>query len=162
MRERVVEEKVPAGVEDGTRIRFAGLGEAGVFGGPAGDLYIVLHVKEHAFCEREDNDLHCVVPVSFPQAAMGTEIVVPTLEGEHKLKVPEGTQSGTSFRIRNKGVPVLNGHGKCDLYVEVRIQTPNKLNKRQRELLAELAQLSPGENKPQHLTLLGRVKDMVV
>jgi molecular chaperone DnaJ len=162
LRERVVEAKVPAGVEDGTRIRFNGLGEAGAFGGPAGDLYIVLHVKEHAFFERDGNDLHCVVPVSFPQAAIGTEITVPTLEGEHKLKVPEGTQSGTSFRIRNKGVPALNGHGKGDLYVEVRIQTPAKLNKRQRELLAELAQLSPVENKPQHRTLLGRVKDMFV
>ncbi len=84
----------------------------------------MLHVKEHAFFEREGNDLHCVVPISFPQAALGTEIMVPTLEGEHKLKVPEGTQSGTSFRIRNKGVPVLNSHGKGDLYVEVRIQTP--------------------------------------
>jgi molecular chaperone DnaJ len=162
LRERVVEAKVPAGVEDGTRIRFNGLGEAGAFGGPAGDLYIVLHVKEHAFFVREGNDLHCSIPVSFPQAAMGTEITVPTLEGEHKLKVPEGTQSGTSFRIRNKGVPALNGHGKGDLYVEVRIQTPGKLNKRQRELLAELAQLSPVENKPQHRTLLGRVKDMFV
>ena len=126
LRERVVETKVPAGVEDGTRIRFRGLGEAGAFGGPAGDLYVVLHVKEHAFFEREGNDLHCVVPISFPQAALGTEIMVPTLEGEHKLKVPEGTQSGTSFRIRGKGVPVLNGHGKGDLFVEVRIQTPGK------------------------------------
>jgi molecular chaperone DnaJ len=160
LRERVVEAKVPAGVEDGTRIRFTGLGEAGAFGGPAGDLYIVLHVKEHAFFEREGNDLHCVVPISFPQAALGTDIVVPTLEGEHKLKIPEGTQSGTSFRIRSKGVPVLNGHGKGDLYIEVRIQTPGKLGKRQRELLAELGQLSPVENKPQHRSLLGRVKDM--
>jgi molecular chaperone DnaJ len=162
MRERVVETKVPAGVEDGTRIRFSGLGEAGAFSGPAGDLYIVLHVKEHAFFEREGNDLHCVVPISFPQAALGAELMIPTLEGEHKLKVPEGTQSGTSFRIRNKGVPVLNSHGKGDLYVEVRIQTPPKLNKRQRELVAELGQLSPVENKPQNRTLLGRVKDMFV
>ncbi len=162
MRERVVETKVPAGVEDGTRIRFSGLGEAGAFSGPAGDLYIVLHVKEHAFFEREGNDLHCVVPISFPQAALGTEIMIPTLEGEHKLKVPEGTQSGTSFRIRSKGVPVLNSHGKGDLYVEVRIQTPGKLSKRQRELVAELGQLSPVENKPQNRTLLGRVKDMFV
>src|SRR3984957_4438682 len=125
-REREGEAKGAAGVEDGPRIRFSGLGEAGAFAGPAGDLYIVLHVKEHAFFEREGNDLHCVVPISFPQAAMGTEIVVPTLEGEHKLKVPEGTQSGTSFRIRNKGVPMLNSHGKGDLNVEVRIQTPGK------------------------------------
>lgn len=162
LRERVVEAKVPAGVEDGTRIRFTGLGEAGAFGGPGGDLYIVLHVKEHAFFEREGNDLHCVVPISFPQAALGTEIMVPTLEGEHRLKVPEGTQSGTSFRIRNRGVPVLNGHGKGDLYVEVRIQTPGKLSKRQRELLDELGALSPVENKPQRRSLLGRVKDMFV
>ena len=160
LRERTIEAKVPAGVEDGTRIRFTGYGEAGAFSGPAGDLYVVLHVKEHAFFEREGNDIHCVVPVSFPQAALGTEIVVPTLEGDHKLKVPEGTQSGTSFRIKNKGVPVLNGHGKGDLYVEVRIQTPGKLNKRQRELLAELGELAPVENKPQNRSLLGRMKDM--
>ena len=162
VRERMVEAKVPAGVEDGTRIRFSGFGEAGAFGGPAGDLYVVLHVKEHSFFEREGNDLQCVVPISFSQAALGTEIVVPTLEGEHKLKVPEGTQSGTSFRIRGKGVPVLNGHGKGDLFVEVRIQTPAKLNKRQRELLAEFGELTPVENKPQRRSLLGRVKDMFV
>ncbi len=160
LRERVVEAKVPAGVEDGTRIRFTGFGEAGAFGGPAGDLYVVLHVKEHPFFEREGNDLYCVVPISFPQAAMGTEIMVATMEGEYKLKVPEGTQSGTSFRIRSHGVPVLNGRGKGDLFVEVRVQTPGKLTKRQRELLSELAQLSPVENKPQRRSLLGRVKDM--
>ncbi len=162
VRDRVVEAKVPAGVEDGTRIRFAGFGEAGAFGGPAGDLYVVLHVKEHAFFEREGNDLHCVVPVSFSQAALGTELMIPTMEGEYKLKVPEGTQSGTSFRIRNKGVPVLNGHGKGDLFVEVRVQTPGKLTKRQRELLAELQQTSQVENKPQQRSVLGRVKDMFV
>jgi len=162
LRERTVEAKVPAGVEDGTRIRFAGLGESGAFGGPAGDLYVVLHVKEHSFFEREGNDLHCVVPVSYAQAALGTEIMVPTFEGDHKLKVPEGTQSGTAFRIKNKGVPVLQGRGKGDLYVEVRVQTPSKLTKRQRELLLELGELSPLENKPQRRSLLGRVKDMFV
>src|SRR6185312_16078450 len=109
LRERTVEAKVPAGVEDGTRIRYVGLGEGGVHGGPAGDLYSVLHVKERPFFEREGNDLHCVIPVSFTQAALGTQINVPTLEGAHTLKVPEATQSGTAFRIRNKGVPVLNG-----------------------------------------------------
>ncbi len=162
LRERTVETKVPAGVEDGTRIRFSGLGEAGAFGGPAGDLYIVLHVKEHAFFEREGNDLYCVVPVSFPQVALGTEIMVTTMEGDYKLKIPEGTQSGTSFRIRSRGVPVLNGHGKGDLFVEVRVQTPGKLTKRQRELLNELGQISPVENKPQRRSLLGRMKDMFV
>jgi molecular chaperone DnaJ len=160
LRQRSVDAKVPAGVEDGTRIRFSGLGEAGAFGGPAGDLYVVLHVKEHSFFEREGNDLHCVIPVSFTQAALGTEIVVPTLEGEHKLKVPEGTQSGTTLRIRSKGVPVLNGRGKGDLFVEVRVQTPSKINKRQRELLQELDGITPVENKPQKRTLLGKVKDI--
>ncbi|HZQ23217.1 MAG TPA: molecular chaperone DnaJ [Terriglobales bacterium] len=160
LKNRTVDTKVPAGVEDGTRIRFAGLGEAGAFGGPAGDLYVVLHVKEHPFFEREGNDLHCVIPVSFTQAALGTELTVPTMEGDHKLKVPEGTQSGTTFRIRNKGVPVLNGHGKGDLFVEVRVQTPAKLNKRQRELLMEFDGTVKVENKPEHRTLLSKVKDI--
>lgn len=160
LRQRVVDAKIPAGVEDGTRIRFTGLGEGGLHGGPAGDLYVVLHVKEHPFLAREGNDLHCVIPISFSQAALGTEILVPTLEGEHTLKVPEGTQSGTTLRIRSKGVPVLNGHGKGDLFVEVRLQTPGKLTKRQRELLQELENMNRVENKPQRRTLLGKVKDI--
>jgi molecular chaperone DnaJ len=160
LRQRSVDTKVPAGVEDGTRIRFSGLGEGGVHGGPPGDLYVVLHVREHPFFEREGNDLHCVIPVSFAQAALGAEINVPTLEGASVLKVPEGTQSGTTLRIRGKGVPVLNGHGKGDLYVEVRVQTPGKLNKRQRELLQELEATIRVENQPQRRTLLGKVKDI--
>src|SRR5579862_590026 len=160
LRQRVVDAKIPAGVEDGTRIRFTGLGEAGAFGGPAGDLYLVLHVKEHPFFEREGTDLHCVIPISFTQAALGTEIQVPTLDGDHSLKVPEGVQSGTTMRIRGKGVPVLNGHGKGDLFVELRVQTPNKLNKRQRELLQELEGSGKVENKPQRRTLIGKVKDI--
>jgi molecular chaperone DnaJ len=160
LRQRTVDAKVPAGVEDGTRIRFSGLGEGGLHGGPAGDLYVVLHVKEHAFFEREGNDLHCVIPISFGQAALGAEIAVPTLEGEQMLKVPEGTQSGTTLRIRGKGVPVLNSRGKGDLFVEVRVQTPGKLNKRQRELLQELEGTIRVENKPQRRTLLGKVKDI--
>lgn len=160
LRQRTVDAKVPAGVEDGTRIRFSGLGEAGAFGGPPGDLYVVLHVKEHPFFEREGNDLQCVIPISYTQAALGTEINVPTLDGDHKLKVPDGTQSGTSFRIKGKGVPVLNGHGKGDLFVEVRVQTPGKLSKRQRELLQELEGLTHVENKPQRRTLLSKVKDI--
>jgi molecular chaperone DnaJ len=160
LRQRTVDAKIPAGVEDGTRIRFSGLGEAGTHGGPAGDLYLVLHVKEHPFFEREGNDLHCVIPISVAQAALGTEILVPTLEGDHALKVPEGTHSGATIRIRNKGVPVLNGHGKGDLFVELRVQTPTKLNKRQRELLQELESMTRVENKPQRRTLLGKMKDI--
>ncbi|MGH8323998.1 MAG: molecular chaperone DnaJ [Steroidobacteraceae bacterium] len=160
LRQRTVDAKVPAGVEDGTRIRFTGYGEGGLHGGPPGDLYVVLHVKEHPFFEREGNDLHCVIPVSYAQAALGTEIRVPTLEGEHVLKVPEGIQSATTLRIKGKGVPVLNGHGKGDLFVEVRVQTPGKLNKRQRELLLELEGMTRIENRPQRRTLLGKVKDI--
>ena len=160
LRQRTVDAKVPAGVEDGTRIRFTGYGEGGLHGGPPGDLYVVLHVKEHPFFEREGNDLHCVIPVSFAQAALGAEITVPTLEGEHVLKVPEATQSGTTIRIKGKGVPILNSHGKGDLYVEVRVQTPGKLNKRQRDLLHELEATTRVENRPQRRTLLGKVKDI--
>jgi molecular chaperone DnaJ len=101
-----------------------------------------------------------VIPISFGQAALGTEIRVPTLEGEHTLKVPDGTQSGTTMRIRGKGVPVLNGHGKGDLFVEVRVQTPGKLNKHQRELLQQLEGTTRVENKPQRRTLFGKVKDI--
>src|SRR5512142_1374747 len=137
VRERTIEVKVPAGVEDGTRIRYTGQGDAGVYGGPPGDLYVVLHVKEHKFFERDGKDLHCMVPISFKQAALGAEIPIPTLEGEHTLKVPEGTQSGTTFRVRGKGVPVLNGHGKGDLYIEVRVHTPVKLSKAQKQLLEQ-------------------------
>ena len=120
----------------------------------------MLHVKEHSFFERDGNDLHCVVPISFTQAALGAEIRVPTLEGEQVLKVPDGTQSGTTLRLRGKGVPVLNGHGKGDLFVEVRIQTPGKISKRQRELLQELEGTLQVENKPQRRSLMNKMKDM--
>jgi len=160
LQSKTIDAKVPAGVEDGTRIRFSGVGEAGIHGGPPGDLYVVLHVKEHPFFQRQGTDLYCIVPISMTQAALGAEIPVPTLDGEHTLKIPEGTQSGTVLKIRNKGVPVLNGHGKGDLFVEVRMQTPTKLSKRQRELLLELQGITQVENKPQRHTLLGKMKDM--
>ena len=160
LQSKTIDAKVPAGVEDGTRIRFSGVGEAGVHGGPPGDLYVVLHVKEHPFFQRQGTDLYCIVPISVTQAALGAEIQVPTLDGEHTLKIPEGTQSGTMLKLRNKGVPVLNGHGKGDLFIEVRVQTPTKLTKRQRELLQELQGITQVENKPQRHTLLGKMKDM--
>jgi molecular chaperone DnaJ len=148
VKQRTLEVKVPAGVEDGMRMRYTGQGEPGFFGGPAGDLYVVLHAKEHAFFQRDGRDLICSIPISFPQAALGAEIEIPTLEGMHKLKVPEGTQSGTVFRVKGKGVPVLNGHGKGDIVVEVKVDVPKKLNKRQRELLNELSGLTTVDNKP--------------
>ncbi len=156
-RARTVTAKVPAGVDEGARILYSNEGEAGVFGGPPGDLYIVLHVKEHTFFERDGKDLHCTVPISISQAALGAEIHVPTLEGEDKLKIPEGTQTGATFKLKNKGVPVLNGRGRGDLFVDVKVQTPSKLTKRQRELLEELHATLAVENKPVSRSLLNMV-----
>ena len=151
---------IPAGVEDGTRIRYQGEGDAGRFGGPSGDLYIVLHVRAHKFFERDGNDLHCVIPISFPQAALGTEIMIATLDGETKLKVPEGTQSGQTFRIRGKGVPHLNAYGRGDLLAQVMVKIPTKLTKAQKEKLRELGQTMPVENTPTSRSLLDKVKEM--
>ncbi len=160
MRERTVDANVPAGVEDGTRIRYQGQGDFGPGGTQAGDLYVVLHVKAHSFFERDGKDLHCSVPISFSQAALGDEIIIPTLDGEHKLKVPEGTQSGTTFRVRGKGLPGLQSSGKGDLFVKVRVQTPSRLTRRQRELLEELSGTSPMDNKPEPRSLLEKVKEI--
>lgn len=160
MKERTVEVSVPPGVEDGTRIRYQGQGDAGGVGGQPGDLYVVLHVKPHPFFEREGKDLYCSVPISFAQAALGAEIVIPTLDGEHKLKVPEGTQTATTFRIRGRGLPALQSSGKGDLFVKVRVQTPSKLTKKQRELLEELAGTFSVENKPEPRSLFEKVKEI--
>ena len=160
MREHTVEVNVPAGVEDGTRMRYQEQGDAGANGGPAGDLYVILHVKPHPFFEREGKDLYCSVPISFSQAALGAEISIPTLDGEYTLKVPDGTQSGTVLRVRGKGLPSIRGGGKGDLHVQVRVQTPTRLNKRQRELLAELSGTSTIENKPEPRSLFEKVKEI--
>ena len=159
-REHKITVKVPAGVEDNTRIRYSGEGDAGKFGGPAGDFYVVLDVKAHKFFERDGDDLHCVIPVSFPQAALGTELEVETLEGQETLKIPEGTQSGREFKLRGKGVPHLNQHGKGDLVVEVRVQTPSKLNKQQKELLKQLSETMAVENAPTSRGLFSKVKEI--
>jgi molecular chaperone DnaJ len=152
--------KVPAGVEGDTRIRYAGEGDAGRFGGPAGDFYVQLDVKPHKFFERDGDDLHCTIPISFPQAALGAELEITTLEGKETLKVPEGTQSGKEFKLRGKGVPHLNSHGKGDLIIEVRIQTPSKLTKQQKELLRQLSETISVENTPTSRGLFGKVKDI--
>ncbi len=152
--------KVPAGVEEGTRIRYQGEGDTGKFGGPAGDLYVVLAVKKHKFFERDGDDLHCVMPVSFPQAALGTELEIETLEGPETIKVPEGTQSGKAFRLRGKGVPHLNERGKGDLIVEIMVSTPSKLTKEQRELMKRLSETMAIENTPQSRGLFEKVKDI--
>ena len=152
--------KVPAGVEQDTRIRYPGDGEAGKFGGPAGDLYVVLNVKAHAFFEREGDNLHCVLPVSFPQAALGTELPIQTMDGSEMLRIPEGTQSGREFVLRGRGVPHLNERGKGDLIVEVRVQTPSRLNREQKDLLRQLGETLDVENRPQSRGLFGKVKEM--
>ena len=158
-REHKILVKVPAGVESDTRIRYGGEGDAGKFGGPNGDLYVMLDVKPHKFFERDGDDLHCVMPISFPQAALGTELEIETLHGTETIKVPEGTQSGKEFVLRGKGVPHLNSHGKGDLVVEVRVQTP-KLNKQQKELMRQLGETLTVDNKPTSRGLFDKVKDI--
>jgi len=159
-RQHSIHVNIPAGVEDGTRIRYQGEGDAGRFGGPPGDLYIVLAVKPHKFFERDGNDLHCVVPVSFSQAALGAEITIPTLDGETKFKVPEGTQSGKEFSVRGKGIPYLNEHGRGDLIVQVAVQTPTKLTKVQKELLRQFGESVTVENTPTSRSLFSKMKEM--
>lgn len=159
-REHTIQVKIPAGVEDGTRIRYSGEGDRGRQGGPSGDLYIVLSVKPHKFFERDGHDLHCQIPISFVQAALGAEITIPTLEGEAVLKIPEGTQSGREFRMRNKGVPYLNEHGRGDLITQVVVQTPKKLTKVQKELLRQLSETLEVENTPTSRGMFDKVKEM--
>ena len=159
-RERTLSVNVPAGVEDGTRIRLANEGEAGMRGAPSGDLYIFLSVKPHGFYSRDGADLFCRVPISMVAAALGTEVAVPTLDGsEAKIRIPEGTQSGKQFRLRNKGMPVLRSKDLGDLYVQAVVETPQNLTKRQRELLAEFENASSKETSPESTGFFARVKD---
>ena len=132
--------KVPPGVDDGSRVRLSGEGDAGTRRGPAGDLYIIIHMKPHQFLQRRGTELVCEMPLPLSIAALGGKIKVPTLEGDHELTIPPGTQGGTTFRIRRKGMPDLDGHHRGDLHVVVRVVIPTKLNARQRELLNEFAQ----------------------
>jgi molecular chaperone DnaJ len=149
-RERTLSVNIPPGVEDGTRIRMPGEGEAGVRGSPAGDLYIFLSISAHEFFQRDGADLHCRVPISIVTAALGGGFEVPTIEGgKTRVKVPEGTQSGRRFRLRGKGMPVLRSDEIGDMYVEVVVETPQKLTKRQRELLIEFEKLSSREAHPE-------------
>jgi molecular chaperone DnaJ len=138
-REKVLEVKIPAGVETGSRLRVNGEGEAGLSGGQSGDLFVVIHVAEHETFERQGANLYASVPISFAQAALGAEIDVKTLDAEEKLKIPAGTQTGTVFRLKNHGMPVLGGRGKGDLFVAVTVVTPKTLTKEQRKLLEQLA-----------------------
>lgn len=140
-REKAIEIKIPAGVDTGSRLRVNGEGEAGLGGGPSGDLYIVLHVAPHEQFERQGADLYSAVPISFAQAALGAEIEVKTLDGVEQIKVPAGTQTGTVFTIKGKGMPNLGGRGHGDLFVAVTLVTPKTLTKEQRKLLEQLAEI---------------------
>jgi molecular chaperone DnaJ len=159
-RERTLSVNIPTGVEDGTRIRLAGEGEAGLRGGPAGDLYIFLSIKPHPFFQRDGADLYCRLPISMVQAALGDEVTVRTMDGgEAKVKVPEGTQSGRQFKLRGKGMPVLRSRDVGDLYLQAVVETPQSLTRRQRELLAEFEAESSSKTHPESAGFLSRMKD---
>jgi molecular chaperone DnaJ len=161
-RERTLSVNIPAGVEDGTRIRLAGEGEAGVRGGPPGDLYIFLSLATHDFFQRESADLHCRVPISMVAAALGGEFEVPTIDGgKTRVKVPEGSQSGRRFRLTGKGMPVLRSKQAGDMYVQIVVETPQSLTKRQRELLREFEKLSSDDTQPESAGFFSRVKEFL-
>jgi len=160
--------KIPAGIATGQRLRLTGEGEAGTLGGPPGDLYVVIFVREHEFFQRDGNDIHCTVPLPFTTLALGAEIKVPGIDGAHSLKVPESTQTGSTFRIRGKGMPDVSGRGHGDLLVTVQALTPKKLTKEQRKLLEQLAatlpetKVSPSSRDDEHEDrgIFGKVKDI--
>ena len=150
--------RIPAGVDDGTRLRSSGNGDAGVHGGTSGDLYVFLHIKEHDVFERDGNDLHCEVPLPFSTAALGGELSVPTLEGKSSIKIPPGTQGGTEFRLRGEGIKDLSGGRKGDLYVKVQVEVPTRLNHEQKEKLREFAESIGEHNSPLQESFLEKAK----
>jgi molecular chaperone DnaJ len=160
VKERTLSVNIPSGVEDGTRIRLASEGEAGLRGGPAGDLYIFLSIKPHEFFQRDGADVFCKVPISMTTAALGGHIEVPTLDGTMtRVKVPEGSESGKQFRLKGKGMPVLRSAATGDLYIQIEVETPKNLTRRQRDLLEEFERESHGETSPESLGFFARVKD---
>ena len=160
MRERTLSVNIPAGVEDGTRIRLAGEGEAGTRGGPAGDLYIFLSIKPHEFFQRDGADIFCRVPISMTTASLSGHIDVPTVDGgKTRVKVPEGTETGKQFRLKGKGMPVLRSKVTGDMYIQVEVETPKNLTARQRELLESFERESHGETSPHSAGFFTRVKE---
>ncbi|MDK9696178.1 MAG: molecular chaperone DnaJ [Siculibacillus sp.] len=158
--EKTLEVAVPAGIEEGTRIRVAGEGEAGARGGPSGDLYIFISIRSHAFFQRDGADVYCRVPISLTTAALGGQFDVPTLSGEKtKVRVPEGTQSGKQFRLKGKGMPVMRTHGTGDMYIQVTVETPRNLTKKQRDLLEEFERESSGSTHPEAEGFFAKVRD---
>ena len=152
--------RVPAGIDDGMRLRMSGEGEAGIAGGTPGDLFVVISVKEHELFDRQGADLHCGVPVAFAQATLGAEIEVPTLEGKVKLKIPEGTQSGKVLRMRGKGLPTLRSQGRGDQLVHIFVEVPTRLTAKQRELLEEFAKATGTETSPVTKGFMDKLRDI--
>jgi molecular chaperone DnaJ len=168
-RERKITVKIPPGIATGQQLRLQGEGEPGMAGGPSGHLYVVVHVQEHEFFRRDGNNLFCEIPVNFTTLALGGDIQVPTLDESDTVRVPDGTQTGTTFRLRGKGMPDVNGRGRGDLFVTVQVQTPKKLTREQKQLLEQLAKSLPkdtfeprvrGEEEQDERNLFDRVKDM--
>ncbi len=160
MSERTLSVNIPKGVEDGTRIRLAGEGEAGLRGGPPGDLYIFLSIEPHAFFQRDGADLFCSVPLSMTTAALGGEFEAPTIGGGRtRVKVPEGTQSGKQFRLKGKGMPVLRSRQVGDMYIQVSVETPVRLSRQQKKLMQEFERLGSEKNNPESSGFFSRVKE---
>jgi molecular chaperone DnaJ len=151
--------KIPAGIGNGSRLRSSQNGEAGIRGGPPGDLYVVLHIREHPVFQREEDDLYCDVPIPFTLAALGGEVPVPTLEGKASLRIPVGTQSAQVFKLRGKGIVNIDGRGRGDLLARVVVEVPTRLNSEQRQKLEEFAALCHAENSPLHKRFFDRAKD---
>jgi molecular chaperone DnaJ len=151
--------RIPPGVDTGTRLRSTGNGESGLRGGPSGDLYVVLHVKEHSIFERDGDNIICEVPINFVTATLGGEVEVPTLQGKANIKVPAGTQSGTTFRIRGRGVKSIKGNGQGDLLIRVNVEVPTKLNQKQKAKLEEFAELCGEDVNPISKNFFERAKD---
>jgi len=161
-RHKTLSVKIPAGVDEGDRIRLSGEGEAGTNGGPPGDLYVVIHIRPHSVFTRDHNDLHCEMPISITVAALGGEIEIPTLDGYAKIKVPAGTQTGQMFRLRNKGIKGVRSTSQGDLICHMMVETPVNLTARQREILAELEQINQtgaGRHNPRAKSWMDKVKE---
>jgi molecular chaperone DnaJ len=158
--EKTLSVSVPAGVDTDSRLRIVGEGEAGPRGGPAGDLYVVIHVREHEIFERHEQHLFCRIPITISQATLGANIEIPTLEGPESLHIPPGTQSGTRFRLRGKGIPQVNGHGRGDLFVAADVVIPKHLSKEQRKLFEQLDELTKADNRPVERKFYEKVRDL--
>jgi molecular chaperone DnaJ len=159
--EKSLSVKIPAGVETGTRLKLLGEGGAGIKGGPPGDLYVVIQVKEHPFFYRRGNDIYCQIPISFAQAALGADLEVETLEGKEKISVSEGTQSGELLHLKGKGVPHLNGYGRGDQIIELLVVTPKSLSAKQRELFEALAAEDGDDSTHEYKSFFSKVREML-